>query len=121
KHHPVMNEKTIERRVFISVSNDLPTLISPLNRQIASKRVLSTAADFGEGGDGGVDVVLGGEVARAEAEGAAGRGAEGGVHAGGAVEAGAGLNAPVGVKDGGELLRIVAGDVQADDADAIRA
>src|SRR5438046_1309281 len=84
-----------------------------------SARGSVTAGEFGKGGDDGVDVVLSGEVAGAEAEGAAGRSAQGGVHAGGAVEAGAGLDAPLGVEDGGELLWVKAGDVEADDADAI--
>ena len=62
---------------------------------------------------------LRGEVAEAEAERAGGQGAEGGVHPRGAVQAGAGLDRPLGVEQGGQLLRVEAGDVQADDADAI--
>ncbi len=58
-------------------------------------------------------------MAEAEAERAGGEGAEGGVHLWGAVEAGAGLNRPLGVEQRGELLRIEAGDCEADDAHAI--
>src|SRR5687768_15930103 len=81
--------------------------------------ITGSSGDFLEGREETFDVLVGCEVAGAEAEGAGGGRAEGGMHAGGAVEAGAGLDGPLGVEKGGELLRVVAGEIEADDRDAI--
>src|SRR5262249_10395381 len=72
-----------------------------------------------QGAEAGLELLFGVEVAGGDADGAVGEGAEGFVGVGGAVEAGSDGDGEGIVEDAAGFLGRVAGDVEADGADAI--